>query len=255
MEFNSLELGVQHKLYYLLTISLDWEGDGDINEIKVLICDNLACAYARQLEEIGILTLISKETDTVTDCNDIIIGMLEGNRYKIEVQISSNTLQSLRERTYFISQTNYSKLLQSLKIIMVKSALETFKKYLQERGLELNYNSTYDLLEFAKLFEYLSYSQVVYLCYKVAVSLSDKVIRNALDKKMAETKALKEVVTYYNRAKQNGWNICNTLYGELEEELDFFLYYVLGGNYDILGEKATVENVVKYPLMLTNSIV
>lgn len=97
--------------------------------------------------------------------------------------------------------------------------------------------------KFIELIDKLSYTQILTLCYKVAVFFSDKVLIGNMNRKVAKNAALSNVSKFYDRAMESGWEIHHAEIENVRKELEFYIVRVLNCNLQILKEVASVENL------------
>ena len=127
--------------------------------------------------------------------------------------------------------------------------IEEFEDILNERMLDLHISEKANEC-FKELIGKLSYLQILTLCKRVAVFLSDKVVTGSMSRKFAQNAALLNVSKFYERSVLSGWDIAYTKLNEihperrcLSAELSFFLDKVLNKPLTFLKEVPSIENI------------
>jgi hypothetical protein len=111
---------------------------------------------------------------------------------------------------------------------------------LEDRRLQL-YISEEANNSFIDLIDKISYTQILELCYRVAVFFSDKVLVGDIKKFVANKAVLSNVSKFYNNAIEKDWTLKHAEIDYLEDELDFFIHRVLNKDISILKEVPSVE--------------
>ena len=166
--------------------------------------------------------------------------------YDINVIFDDNEILQVNRREYFLQSHEANELLEVLKKYIYNDIMEKFSYMLEERGLSL-YKSEEANNKFIQLLDEISYTQILYLCERVAKYFSDKVLTGKMSKGLAKNAALINVSKFYERAIELEWTINHYDYEKAGKELGFYVEQILGKPLSILKEVVTVENFKNWP--------
>lgn len=155
--------------------------------------------------------------------------------YDINVSFADATVKRINENKFFTENYGEEYLYFYLKGFMADDLTNRFADMLSERGLELkDYDKQYK--QMTDLLDYISYTQVLYICKRVAVYWSDKVLTREIPKWKANNIVMTQVKKYYDRAVENDWYMHNAKIEDVGDRLDFYIRRVMGREKSILNE-------------------
>lgn len=166
--------------------------------------------------------------------------------YDINVIFDDDEILQINNRKYFIQEHEEVELLDLLKKYIYDDAIESFSDMLEQRRLSL-YKAEEAKNKFIQLLDEISYTQILYLCERVAKFFSDRVLTGDMSRSLARNAALINVSKFYERAIESEWLINHYDYEKAGEELRFYVEQILGKPLSILKEVANVENFKNWP--------
>lgn len=228
--------------YYLIELAM--VSGGRVNKIDSRQIRDFP-KYRKVIEEFCFLKIlsVSAESDISAFCMDDDFPAKynpEKVIYDVNVIISEEEIDAINNRAYFTSLDCKAEKWKLLLEIMHQDVLERFKDMLSERGLG---HEIYTECEksFMDLYYELSYAQIISLCFQVARYALDKVQTGQMKRYNVPKLALKLVVTFYEKRKQNGWRTANSDISYAGGELIFYIKWVLGKESSILNEVITID--------------
>lgn len=256
IQFKDLELGDQIKFIYVLYNNpeqLHSNKKGIPCEIAPVEQDTYhfnatGINYLHRLIDIGVLSVSPKSPiEAFVEKDFPRVAYIECARYTINVTQSS-ILADYTDDSYFLT-CDKAQLLKEYKECLYRDLIKKFEDMLYERRLDLHISENANE-RFKDLIGKLSYLQILTLCKRVAVFLSDKVVTGSMSRKFAQNAALLNVSKFYERSVLSGWDIAymklNEIHPErrcLSAELSFFLDKVLNKPLTFLKEVPSIENI------------
>lgn len=157
--------------------------------------------------------------------------------YDWMVLFSDEEKEQLIRGDYFSNSLSENEKIILLKQYIHKDVMNRFKEFMRERGLQLEILPTAESL-FTKLYNELSYSEIITLCYHVARYCLDQTKTGKMYKKIAEKGALKMAIIFWENDKKKGWSLAKSEVGYCGEDLKWF-----------------IRNVMKSDLLILNSLI
>lgn len=173
-------------------------------------------------------------------------GFVKKLQYTVNIKVDSAFLLRLRTNSCF-NISDKIMLMDTYKATIYYDLMCKFNQMLQKRNLTLYISDDADA-KFKSLLDKLSYSQILYLCNKVAMYFSDKVLTGCMTHDFASKVVLMNVSKFYERSISSGWEIYrrNVDVNSLNHDLYFFIDTVFNLPISILDEIASVENLKKW---------
>lgn len=255
IQFTDLDLGDQIKFMYVLYNNPErLHNPEDIPwEIAPVEYDHyhfgaVGIKYLCHLIRIGVLSVSPKSPiEAFVEKDFPQRAYVKCARYTINV-VQSSVPANLTNTSYFLT-CDKEHLLRAYKEWLYNDLIEEFEDILNERMLDLHISEKANEC-FKELIGKLSYLQILTLCKRVAVFLSDKVVTGSMSRKFAQNAALLNVSKFYERSVLSGWDIAYTKLNEihperrcLSAELSFFLDKVLNKPLTFLKEVPSIENI------------
>lgn len=239
VQFNTLMLEDKVILIYILM------NNPNQNTESIAPCRN-SKEWIRKLNRLLYMGIISVSPRTDMEAfteedfpNEVYVAKAT---YDINVIFDDDEVLQINKGEYFIHSHEAEELLSVLKKYIYDDAMEKFSNMLEERGLSL-YKSEDANNKFIQLLDEISYTQILYLCERVARFFSDRVLTGNMSKSLAKNAALINVSKFYKRAIELQWVIYHYDYEKAGEELSFFVERILGKPLSILKDVPTVENL------------
>lgn len=237
-KFNELELSDQVKLLYLLF------NNPSHNTCQITPPRELSknwVAYINRLKDIKAISVSSK-SDIAAFCVEDFPRRYYVSKvtYDINVLFDECDLKMINNNIYFSECSNIDELIMLLKEYIYDDLISKFEIMLEDRRLQL-YISEEANNSFIDLIDKISYTQILELCYRVAVFFSDKVLVGDIKRFVANKAVLSNVSKFYNNAIEKNWTLKHAEIDYLEDELDFFIHRVLNKDISILKEVPSTE--------------
>lgn len=235
MQFNELGFDDQVKLLYLIfRYSKSKNIQVELIDGKALECIGRMLAIdAISIAENNELPGVSQENLRNYHWNIKI-------NYEVNVDIDNETWLLIRQKRYFIEKVGKEEIIKLMKYYMYCDLIEKYRKMLDDRHIELYISQPADD-KFIDLLDVLSYSQILYLCRRVAKTLWDKIAENEMTTSGASKIALANVSRFYSNAVKWGWKLYRAELEDIGNELSFYVKWVMNKDLDILDEVVSVE--------------
>lgn len=256
LQFEELSPVGRFKLVYVLQNSpavVDTNGDSFsivINPIEneaVFVNDNILSDFIVDLVGDHIISISPQSSiDAFEKENFPHTGFVKKLQYTVNIKVDSAFLLRLRTNSCF-NISDKIMLMDTYKATIYYDLMCKFNQMLQKRNLTLYISDDADA-KFKSLLDKLSYSQILYLCNKVAMYFSDKVLTGCMTHDFASKVVLMNVSKFYERSISSGWEIYrrNVDVNSLNHDLYFFIDTVFNLPISILDEIASVENLKKW---------
>lgn len=242
INFTELTLSDQIKLVYVLMNN----SFHNVSEIAPMEPEGKWIQYINRLTEIKAIS-VSPESAVNAFCkenfpNEYYVAKVQ---YNVNVIFDDEILYKINNNSYFIENSNEEELIILLKKYIYDDLIRQFEDMLNSRRLQLHISENAND-KFIELIDKISYTQILTLCNRVAVFLSDKVLTGNMSKSMAKNAALLNVSKFYDRAIQSDWTINHAEICHIGKELQFFIERILNKKTTILKDIASAENLRKW---------
>lgn len=121
--------------------------------------------------------------------------------YVVNIDFTDEEIDMLKNRKIDIRKYPFNEIHALTHKFMFEDMLENFENLLAERNIKLE-PSEIQKDNFKLLFHELSYAQISYLCYKVAIFYSDSIQRSAIPKYKVSKQAMGTVITFYHNSME-----------------------------------------------------
>lgn len=121
--------------------------------------------------------------------------------YVVNIDFTDEEIDMLKNRKIDISKYPFNEIHALTHKFMFEDMLENFENLLAERNIKLE-PSEIQKDNFKLLFHELSYAQISYLCYKVAIFYSDSIQRSAIPEYKVSKQAMGTVITFYHNSME-----------------------------------------------------
>ncbi len=160
--------------------------------------------------------------------------------YDINIVFSEEEKELLCKNRYFCQKSDRLEKLKVLKDYIHKDVMNYFKKELLRRGLYFEIMPAAEE-EFKKLYEILSYGQIINQCYGMARHISDQVISGRISSYDVPKMALHYTYCSILKGLNKGWHINNSDVFFAERELQDFITNILRKDMTILNSVVTED--------------
>ena len=162
--------------------------------------------------------------------------------FEWKIDFSDEEKEELSKGDYFSNVLTDNEKMIFLNQYIHTDVLNRFKYLMEERGLELEVLPTAESL-FMELYQELSYSEIVTLCFHVARYCLDQTKTGKMYKKFAQKGALKMATTFWENDKKRGWPLAKSEVGYCGTELKWFIQNVIKSDLSILNSIITIETI------------
>ena len=155
--------------------------------------------------------------------------------YVIPVSFTEEEERMICNRTFYADEVSEEEVKSVLYELMYEDLLDEFEKLLAKRNISFEPTNK-QLKDFRELLYELSYTQIRYLCYKVAVYYNDNITTGKIYKSKAPQQVLASVKTFYNNSMQNYGNVYRSDVEYVGGILRYFIENILKRDISILDE-------------------
>lgn len=237
INFNDLELEDQISLLFILFTNRN----RNISVVAPMEEDDIISPKIDRLLEIGAISVSPDSSlDAFNKEKFPYIYLRNRVMYNVNVVFDEGILELINRNEYFLTHAHRENLIQLFKKYIYEDLVAKYDDLLTERKLNL-YISEPANTRFNNLVDKISYSQILRLCYKSAVFLSDRVVRDTMSREKANNTALMNVCRFYENAEIGNWSLYHAKIEHLNPELFFFIKKVLNEDESILTKVPNVD--------------
>lgn len=197
----------------------------------------------KRLKKKGIISISKKTSVYAFDKKDFPYNPdLIKSTFDINVIFSKDDVDRINNSTYFRENDNEEELCEILKEYIYDDVIAKFSSMMKKRRLELVVSEKASK-NLKMLIDKISYTEIVDLCWRVSKYYSDKVVTGEIGRQKAGMMACSSVLTFYNNAINNGWELSHSNCDYVGDELNEFVTSIMGKKIELLHYSPTVENV------------
>ena len=155
--------------------------------------------------------------------------------YVINVSFTESDIRSISNRIFSAEGASADEIREVTHELMYEDLLMEFEKLLSERKIGFEPTSK-QLNDFRVLLNELSYTQIRYLCYKVATFYSDRIMAGKIYKSKAPQQVLASVMTFYCNSMKKYGTVFRSDVEYVGRVLRYYIEHVLKKDISILNE-------------------
>ena len=234
IEYTKLEFKQRCLLYFLYyitekTLNFDYLSHKVIKDITVL-------DLIKQLVKEGIIYVSpSSDIDAFLDDDFPSKYHIEKVDYIVNISFSEKDKKALSKKEFALDSVMESEIKDFIYGLMYQDLLAEFERLLAERNIGFE-PSAKQLNDFRNLLNEGSYTQIRYMCYKVALFYSDGITTGRLFRKKVPQQVLASVATFYHNNMSKYGDVDRSDAEYVGKLLRIFIEDVLGKDVSILNE-------------------
>ena len=234
IEYGELEFRQRCLLFFLYCI-IEKLLNFDYISHKV-IKDIMALDLVKQLIKEGILYVSpNSDIDAFLDEDFPSKYYVEKVDYIVNVSFSEKDKKALSKKDFVLDGVLESEIKEVIYELMYQDLLAEFKKLLAERNIGFE-PSVKQLKDFRNLLNEGSYTQIRYMCYKVALFYNDGITTGRLYRKKVPQQVLASVATFFHNNMSKYGDVYRSDAEYVGKLLRIFIEDVLGKEVYILNE-------------------
>lgn len=230
------ELNLEEKFYLYMLFVLDGNGKSLKNISYNSMRNKIGILLINRLLESRII-LVSPDSDIEAFSEDDFprYFYLTRANYIINVRFTGEEESMLIRREFSLEGIDEKETMELLHKLMFADILDYFEKVLAERNIELKPTDK-QKKDLQLLFTKLSYTQIKYLCLRVAKYYCDGIATRKFYRGKAPAQVMASIVTFYNNSILRGWAIYKAEVQHVGILLKYFIVNVLQSDISILDE-------------------
>lgn len=247
VNFCELDLKSQIDLIYVIRNNPNRNTSEIIPNKTYIYLKNNEKAMVNKLKRLmkkGIISISTKTSIYAFNKKDFPYNPdLNKSTFDINVTFLKDDIEKINGSTYFNENADEEELCEILKEYIYDDVIAKFSSMMEKRRLKLVVSEK-GSKNLKMLINKISYAEIINLCWKVSKYYSDKVVTGEIGRQKAGMMACSSVLTFYNNAINNGWELSRSNCDYVGDELNEFVTSIMCKKIELLHYPPTVENIL-----------